>query len=269
MKTLALIFLLSIYGGAHAEVASALFRKSSEVTYDAQTKGLRELVVDLVNPALTKQLNDQMIFGHLNEVVFRIYWTAKPERVAVEIEGLPEGFREIKDELRAAMVGSLEYAIAPPIEKKFAGYTPRMELGKNNIVFMDDPTHLRPVLGYELGFEADGKLIQVMAKKPVGIVLTKNQYGKEAWSDGRYVLQRSETIAEEGPQVTQVTTQISYQAFAGIGLPVTVRTLTKQVVRPPGGNPEERLNEDVLTFKNHKVNDGSALKWFLGHATAK
>ena len=41
-----------------------------------------------------------MIFGKVNEVIFRTYWTANPERVAIEVIGLPEGFKEIKEELK-------------------------------------------------------------------------------------------------------------------------------------------------------------------------
>jgi hypothetical protein len=68
--------------------------------YSPQKKGVNDLVFEVSNKALTKTLNDQMIFGKLNHVSFTVYWTLKPERLAIEVNGLPEGFKEIKEELK-------------------------------------------------------------------------------------------------------------------------------------------------------------------------
>ena len=34
--------------------------------YSLKTKGIKEFVVDIENPKITKQINDQIIFGNVN-----------------------------------------------------------------------------------------------------------------------------------------------------------------------------------------------------------
>jgi hypothetical protein len=245
-----------------AQDVGTLFKEAADATYDPRVKGLRDLVVEMESPTITKQLNDQMIFGKVQEVVFRAYWTAEPERVGMEIEGLPEGFREVKEELKLAMVARLEHILPPPWERRYPGYQPKTDPAQPKVILFENPTGYQTVLAYEVRFDMDYRPRQVVAKRASGLVTTTLHHARESWSEGRYVLVRSETSAEEGPQRTTVLQELTYQSFAGVGLPVLVKTATKQTLQPPGAKPQVRTFEDVLTFKNHRVNSGAALSWF-------
>jgi hypothetical protein len=270
MKTMTLAFMFMFTCiSASAQDAANMMKNAEMKTYGPRLKGLKDLVVDLESPSLTKQLNDQMIFGRIQSLVFRIYWTAQPERVTVEIEGMPQGFREIKEELKAAMVGRLEAILPIPWDKKFAGYQPRIDAKKPKIAILTDPSNLRPIPEFEISFDAEGRIDTVLGKKPVGVTATTHSYSKFPWAESLGVITKSHTMIQEGPQMNEATTTISYQAVNGIGLPSSVTTKGKQTLQQPSGKPVERTAEETVTYKNYKVNTGEAMRWFLAAGAAE
>jgi hypothetical protein len=230
---------------------------------------LNDLVVDVVNPAITKQLNDQKIFGNIKEVTFRIYWTANPERVAIDVLGMPEGFREIKEELKAMVVRNLEIIIPIPLEKKYQGYQFKMSSKQLKTVVATDQTNMQTIPEFEIIMDAEGRVQEVVAKKPIGIVSTRFSWVKAPWSEPRSHLVETQTRSEEGPQRTEIKSATSWQIVSGIGLPTTIKTSTKQILSQPGqpNKPIERNYEEIVYFKNYKVNVGEAMKWFLGNSS--
>jgi hypothetical protein len=270
LKFLCVVMILSLPFAAIAQDALGYLQKADDVSHNPKHRGLKDLVVDLVSPQMTKQLNDQKIFGNIREVSFRIFWTAQPERIAIEVSGLPEGFREIKEELKAVMIGRLENIIPLPLDKKLQGYKFKSDTKKPRTVIATDTTSLRPIPEYELIFDTDGKLASMIAKKPVGLVTSTFTWAKAPWSEPRFYVTRTMTRSEEGPQLTETETDTSWQTIAGIGFPSTVKTRIKQILKQPGSpnKPIERSIDETLLFKNYKVNAGEAMKWFLGHSTA-
>lgn len=270
MKILFLLCAFFAASTAFSQDALGYLKKSDEITHNPKFRGLKDLVVDLVSPQMSKQLNDQKIFGNVQEVSFRIYWTAQPERIAIEVFGLPDGFREIKEELKAVMVGRLESIIPLALERKLQGYQFKLDPKKPRTVSAVDPSYQRPIPEYELTFDTDGKLATMVAKKPVGQASTTLTWAKAPWSEPRFYVTRMSARSEEGPQMTETETDTVWQVIAGIGVPTSVRTRIKQTLKQPGAGskPIERSIEETLNFKNYKVNVGEAMKWFLGHSTA-
>lgn len=270
LKFLCFIAVFTFAVNSFAQDANGYLQKADEVSHNPKFRGLKDLVVDLVSPQMTKQLNDQKIFGNIREVSFRIFWTAEPERIAIEVSGLPEGFREIKEELKAAMIGRLESIIPIPLDKKLQGYQFRIDAKKPRTVVATDSTHLRPIPEYELTFDPDGKLALMTAKKPVGVVATVFTWTKAPWSDPKFYVTRVSTRSEEGPQLTETESETTWLTVAGLGFPGAIKTRIKQTLKQPGSptKPIERSIEETLLFKNYKVNAGEAMKWFLGHSTA-
>lgn len=256
---------------ALAQDAEGVIHLSDEKNYTPRAKGLRDLVVDIVSPNLTKQLNEQMIFGNVQEAVFRVYWTAEPERVAIEVMGLPEGFAEIKQELKASMIGYLETVIPLPLSKRLASYKKRLDPKNSKVVIAEDTSHQMPIPVFEMTFAASGVIEKLVGKKPVGLVTTTYKYGQESWSDPRLVLLGTSTESQDGPQILQSTSEITYLATAGMGLPSMVKINTKQTIRAmtTTDKPIQRSQSDTINFKNYKVNAGAATKWFLGQAPPK
>lgn len=267
MLRLCFLLFLVFPWNSRAQDPVALLRTSDDKIYNPKAKGLTDLVVDVVDPQLTKQMNDQMIFGIVNEVSFRIYWTAKPERIAIEVLGLPEGFREIKEELKARAIGNFESIVPLPIEEKFKGYQLAKGAGAQRSIVATDKSGLAPIPEFVFNFDAESRLSQIVAKKAIGTQVTTLEWKKSPWSEPRSHALRAVSVAVDGPQSTEVSTETSWQVVAGIGLPVSVKTSTRQALKAPGQEkPVERKVEESIYFKNYKVNQGEAMKWFLGQS---
>ncbi len=250
---------------ASAQDPAAVLRASDERTYTPRVKGLKDVFFEMSSPEVTKQLNDQMVLGRVTDAVFRVYWTAQPERLDMDVKGLPAGFHEVKEELKASMASRFEHVVPVPLEKKFSSYQLRPVPGRTRFLIASDPKGLMPVPEFELEFDVEGRLQTSRAKKPVGTVVTRYTYGKFPWADSKGVLVKIEVVGEEGPLTTHSTVEITYETHAGIGLPSMVKSVSRQTLRPPGAtSPVERSTQEVLHLKAYRVNVGEGMKWFLG-----
>lgn len=267
----ALFFIVSFVSlQIFAQDGLPIIKGIDEKTYDPRLKGLTDIVVEIVNPSVTKQLNDQGSFGHINELVFKIYWTAQPERVGVDIIGLPEGFKEIKEELKMMIVNRLEHILPKPLEAKLSTYNLKLVQQNPPTVSATDKTHLSPVLEYVIQSDAEKKIVQMISKKPIGLITTKFTTNKYPWTDGKFVIEKIQSDAQEGPQQTFQTSETSYQVVQGIGVPLRVTNRTKQIIQQPDQQkPLEREIEEVISFNNYKINTAAAMKWFLSQGPKK
>lgn len=250
---------------AWAQDATSILRLAEDKAYTPRAKNLKDIVVDIVSPQLTKKLNDQLIFGKIEEAIFRVYWTAEPERIAIEVVGLPDGFKEIKEELKISMISHFERVIPVSLVKGLQAYNLKKDEKSPRVVNAKDLSHQLVIPEFELTFASSGVIEKLVAKKPVGTITTNFSYEKESWSDPRYVLVATKTESIEGPQKVEVSTEIAYLVTAGMGLPSVIKTVTKLSLKPlsPGANPIESSTTETIFFKDYKVNSGSATKWFL------
>lgn len=231
--------------------------------YSLKTKGVKDFVVDIESSKLTKQMNDQMIFGKVNEVVFRTYWTANPERIAIEVLGLPEGFKEIKEELKLTMMSVMDNLIPLPTVQRFAGY--KFHSGSTPKEFVaQDSTGIAMIQSYVLQFDNQDRLVNVIGKKPIGTLTITPKYEKESFADGKWVLHSMSTESAENGQTVKVVKELDYGRHQGIGVLTEVKITTEQ---GPGGNSKPLISEEELEFKNYKINTGEALKYFLGETS--
>jgi hypothetical protein len=231
--------------------------------YSLKNRGIKDFVVDIVSPKINKQLNDQLIFGRVDEVIFRTYWTANPERVAIEILGLPDGFKEVKDELKLSILSIVDAILPPTMQQRFAGY--KFSAGKTTQELeAKDTTGLAHVQSYIFQFDPTGRLIGIEGKKAVGELKIVPNYVKESFSDSKWVLKSLKTTQSENGQVITVKKDYSYGTSQGIAVVSRLSMQTEQEATKDGG---KALNfEENIEFKNYKINAGEALKYFLGDA---
>ncbi len=252
MKLFFFLFLVSFNLAAQVE----LLKTADQKSYTPRIKGISDLVVDVESDKIKNQLNELKTLGHIKKLVFKIYWTAQPERFAVEVIGLPEGFKEIKDDLRINVAKVFEDIIPVPLEKKFASFELTRKVPKN--VIAKDKNTLAPISSYELVFDANDRLEQVIANRPVGEMNTKYVYERTAFSDGKWVNKSQETIIKEAGQQVTIRKEVSYQAIGGMGFPTNIQVSTK-MTSDAGSNES---SED-FKFSNYQINKGDALKFFL------
>lgn len=267
MYKILLAILIILSGNIFAQDVASLIRSHEEKAYNPKYKALTDLVIDIESPLITAQLNDQMIFGAIKDLYFRVYWTSSPERIAVEIVGLPDGFNEIKYQLKQTILSKFETIIPMSIEKKFINYKFSNDNKDKKVINAKDEKALNEIPEYKLVFGKDGVLETIVGKKPVGTLETNIEWEKSEWSEPRMYTKRTSMTAVDGPQTLKVESEIEWKVFSRIGLPVQVRTRTTQQINIPGIESQENKSEEVINFKNPKVNIGEALKWFLANSS--
>lgn len=263
MKFVISFFLVLFSLNSFSQDPSAYLKKFDNKIYSLKNKGVKDFVVDIESSKLTKQINDQQLFGKVEELLFRIYWTAAPERLAIEVIGLPEGFKQVKEELKASIVGLLDNLIPQTTEQRFPGYKFSQGLKPREIV-AKDTTGIAPVPSFSLKFDEQERLVEVIGNKPVGSFKVSPVYQKEPFADGKWVLVSQTSISSENGQTMTIKKELSYGKSQGIGVVSDVNVSTEYKSLNPANKPV-RFSENI-EFKNYKINEGAALKYFLGEA---
>ena len=253
-----LIALLSL--NAWSQDPIAYLNNFDAKVYSLKTKGVKDFVVDIESSKLTKQMNDQMIFGKVDEVIFRTYWTANPERIAIEIIGLPEGFKEIKEELKLSILSQMDNLLPLTTVQRFAGYKFHTGATPKEVVAQDS-TGIASIQSYVMKFDAQDKMTEVVGKKVIGSLSITPKYEKDSFADGKWVLKSMTTNSSENGQTLVLKKELEYGKSQGIGVLSEVTVTTEQSF--PGA-PKPLITEESLEFKNYKINAGEALKYFLG-----
>jgi len=258
---LALICLFLITGTAFAQDPNAYLKNFESKIYSLKSKGVKDFVVDIESSRITRQVNDQQIFGKIESLIFRVYWTAAPERVAIEVVGLPEGFKEVKEDLKASVLPLLDHLIPQTFSQKFVGY--KFSQGPNQReIIAQDTTGIAPIPSFSLKFDSSDKLVNVTGNKAIGTLVVTPVYAKEVFADGKWVLTEEATNSSENGYSLSIRKILNYGKANGIGVLEEVEITTDQKFQSPEAKPV-KLKETV-SFKNYKINEGVALKFFLG-----
>ncbi len=259
----ALIFLL-LTSSAFGQNPESYLKIFDARIYSLKAKGVRDFVVDIESAQLSKQIKEEKLFGKAEELIFRTYWTAEPERLAIEVIGLPEGFRELKEGLKAQIAPLLENLFPLPTAQRLAGY--KLTLVKPREILATDTTGLAPVPSFVLKFDEQDKLTEVTGNRPVGTLVATSLYDRPAFADGKLALVEQTTLTTDGGSTLKVRKELAYGKVDGIGVLEEVEVTTEQVRDPKSSAIK---TADSVTFKNYKINAGVALRYFLGEAKAQ
>lgn len=257
-----LFFSLFIMTSAFAQDPSATLKAFDAKIYSLKTKGVKDFVVDIESSKLTKQMNDQQLFGKVEELIFRTYWTSQPERLAIEVIGLPDGFKEVKEELKMSMLQMMDNILPQTTEQRFAGYK-FVQKGPGEITAQDS-SGLAPIPSYTLKFDNQNALTEVVGHKPIGTLTVKPVYTKPSFAEGKLVLASQTTTSIENGQTLIVTKELEYDKAEGISVVSEVNISTEY--KGPGKDARSVKSNESIEFKNYKINDGTAFKYFLGES---
>ncbi len=258
-----LIFLL-LTSAAFAQNPESYLKIFDARIYSLKAKGVKDFVVDIESSQLSKQMKEEKLFGKTEEVIFRTYWTAEPERLAIEVIGLPEGFRELKDGLKAQISPLLDNLFPLPTAQRLVGY--KLTLVKPREILATDTTGVAPVPSFTLKFDEQDKLVEVAGMRPVGTLVTTPVYDRPAFADGKIALVEQSTVTTDGGSTLKVKKELTYGKVDGIGVLEEVEVATEQLRDPKASMIK---TTDTVTFKNYKINTGAALRYFLGEAKAQ
>jgi hypothetical protein len=259
MKIIICFLILTTW--SFAQDATIYLKNFDNRVYSLKTKGIKDFVVDIESSRLTKQVNVQQTFGKVEELIFRVYWTQDPERIAIEVIGLPDGFKEIKDELKFGILQLMDNLIPQTFVQRFAGY--KFSSNSPKVYLVRDATGVAAIPSFVLKFDEQDKLIEIIGNKPVGELEITPVFEKTAFSDGKWVLVKQTTKTNENGQFLTVTKELEYSKVQGIGTLSQVNFTTEH---RPGSEGKPVTQKDELKFKNYRINEGIALKYFLGDA---
>lgn len=255
------LFLALISFSAFAQDPNAYLKNFEAKIYSLKSKGVQDFSVDIESNKLTKQLNDQQQFGKINELIFRTYWTANPERMAIEVIGLPEGFKEVREGLKLSILAVMDNLIPQTFNQRFGGYK-FVQGTKPKEIIAQDTTGVAPIPSLLLKFDEQDKLIEVVGNRPVGTMNVSHKYSKESFADGKWVLMSQTTTSIENGQTITVEKELEYGKANGIGVLTDLSIKTSQ--KADVGNAKPFTVSETVSFKNYKINEGVALKYFLG-----
>jgi hypothetical protein len=259
-----LVLILALFSvAAWSQDPTVYLNNFDAKVYSLKTKGIKDFVVDIESSKLTKQLNDQQIFGKVKAVTFRTYWTANPERIAIEIIGLPEGFREIKEDLKLTVISLLDNLLPISTVQRFAGY--KFHTGVNPKEYIaTDSSGIANIQSYILKFDNTDKLVDVVGKKAIGTLNIVPKYEKDSFAGGKWVLKSLKTTVSENGQTFTTTKELDYATSQGMGVLSRVTIETEQKSEAPGAKTLK--SEESVEFKNYKISTGEAMKYFLGES---
>lgn len=261
----AFLLLIALTFNTWAQDPQATLKAFDNKIYSLKNKGVSDLVFEVSPESLTKQLNEEMIYGHLNDVRFKVYWTSNPERIAIEVLGLPEGFKEVKEELKARISTQLGVVLPIPTAQRFTGY--KIIQGKTpREVVAQDTSGVATIPKFFINFDAKDKIESIVADKFVGTMKTTYSYERESYSDGRWVYRGEKLESTEAGSKIIVAKNVNYSGVNGIQVPTKVRVTTEQQSL---ADSKSMKSEEVVNFENYKINTGAALKFFLGESAQK
>lgn len=234
-------------------------------SYGPIKNGLKDLTCEIRVEGLTKKLKEELVSLNIKEEIFyKLYWLY-PGKLDIVVEGLPKGFLELKANLKNLVINRVDYLIPQDLAKRLRSYQLEVKKLKNSTVVKGiDPTNNKAINKIELIFDGDETLKTYKSYSPLGYQESNFTYTKKSWSKNKLVLEATEAKSIQGPQVTEIDTEIKYENQVGFGFPEEISIKTTQYVVAPGKEEkkQERKGKTKISFSNYKINSGIAQEYF-------
>ncbi len=262
MKHLLLIISVTFCFAAHSV---ELIESFDLRTYDPLKNGLKDFSCEIRLKGLTERLKKELVSLDIkDEVYYKLFWIY-PGKLDLVVEGLPRGFQELRNNLKNLIVNRVDYLVPQKLGKRIRGYelTPQ-KTSSGTLVKAKDPANSKAVNKIELMFDKEGKLSTYKSYSPLGFQQSVFSYTKKSWSKNKWVLNEVKAKTIQGPQVTEIETEIDHENYVGYGFPEKILISTTQYVVAPGKDEkkQERTGQTELSFSNYKINAGEATKHF-------
>jgi hypothetical protein len=261
-----IIVFLQAYTQA-SDQAGELLKLNEVIMYNPVRFGLRDFVVHIRIEELTKILNDKMIFGKLEDVSFKLYWSF-PDKAFVEVLGLPAGFKEVKAQLQSLIFNRLDFIVPRTLATSVKGFKSKIlgsaAGGEKKIQFID-PTGLHEVREVVMTMKNTGPLSALVTVGALQSEQATFQYITLPCSQNKQLLESYKVKSTSAMSGLEVDHNIQYELKNGFCFPSTITSVTKQFLYSDSG---KRLNEqqrDLITtmqLTGHEINTGTAMTFF-------
>ncbi len=256
---IALLFNFGVSAQTIDEIEQYDLRSYSPVNY-----GLKDLVFEARISTLIDLLKERANISNIVDVYFKIYWIF-PGQYQIVVEGLPQGFEELKAELREVIKERLDYVIPIELSGKLRGYNLSYKEKTPEIKIEGiDPTQTKSINRIELTFESNGKLNRFQTFSPAGVTDSKISSSVKPWSHNKWVIDSLKIETLQGQFKNTTTNRLSYTTQSGVGLPEKIIVNTVQEVIVPAdykGKIEKAEMSSEIVFSKYEVNSGKAQRF--------
>ena len=134
MRYLLLAFFFSFSVSA-AQNADILINRFDRTLYNPKNLGLKKLFFEARIAGLTESLKARTIIEKINEIYYEVKWNNKTG-FTIEVIGLPQGFKEMKYQLKMLLADKLYFFIPLRIKDRVKDYTARARQ-ESNLIYVE------------------------------------------------------------------------------------------------------------------------------------
>ncbi len=235
-------------------------------SYAPQKVGVTDLVFEARIDNLTEMLTKNLAVGKLVDVSYKIYW-ASPSQYKIEVQGLPKGFAEVKQDLISLIRGKMEFVLPEKFMEKFKGYSLKAEsVSEGKLIRAIDPTYTMVTSEVDILMDKNGILKTIETKTTGPAVRSEFSYSPKSWSNNKLVLDKIVLRTMQTGVKLSTINDVEYLSVNGIGLPskITVRNISEATVPATKKEKEKKLKKEigsVIRFSKYEVNTGKALRF--------
>lgn len=266
MKIFILFFcLLSLPG--HGQSLPAPIDQFLNNIYYPLGDEINDLYFEVTEDDLTKSLNQKMVYGKLKDVFLKVYFTKK-DGWAVEVQGLGDGFKELKDTLISSLISPYLYLFQAGFREFFVGYDFTLRQDKLSYQGLDK-TQKKAHSEIKVSLGKNGEIISWEGIDVQGSTRITPKWTEAKWAKGKKVIEqvKTELISKSG-QFTSLT-EVDYQEVKGKGLPSKIEfTQTWPKGSKNGKDPLPPIERE-FNLRTYKVNEGVSQKYFAGLKNTK
>jgi hypothetical protein len=227
--------------------------------YKPNEAGVKDLVFVIKAPQLANTIKEKFALLKDSNPQYKVYWST-PDKVFIDVQGLPTGFKDLKNELRLAVVDKLEYIMPVALEKKIQGYDLRaQEMGAVKKLIAEDKTGRLDVNRLEFEINKAGQVVQIDSYGTRGPNRTNFTYSQT--ENNKWLISKIENTVERGPTKVITSNSLTYSKVSGFYFPEKLLSKTTQVVNVKDKIQKVELGSTEYLFEAYEVNSGKAQKF--------
>ena len=254
MRILFLTLLFS-FNALAVQNADILINRFDKNLYNPKNLGLKKLFFEARIAGLTESIKAKTILENIHEIYYEVKWNNKVG-FTIAVVGLPQGFREIKHQLKMLLADKLYFFIPLKIKDSVKEYQARVKAQNGNTqVTMIDTSNEKNISKVIMDFDKQGRLLTIDSHALGYRTKTTMTLDKEAWSRKKWVL--NELLLENIQRNMNSSTNysVSYKKVGKFAFPKVIDILTeiKTIADPKSG--ESKVLGQVkskITFSNFK-----------------
>lgn len=266
MRIFKWLLLIFAVGNIHAQSKIDELEQFEIRSYTPQLNGVKDLVFEARVDGLKEIIEKNLAVGKLNDLYFKVYWQ-HPNDFKIEVEGLPKGFKEVRDDLRQLIKGKLDFVIPEKISDRLQPYTLKVEpITEGKLLKAIDETYTLAVPEIDITFDKSGRMKYLETKMSANAVKTEFFHSPKSWSNNKLVLDKVQSISGVPGNAVIIINELEYANVNGFGMPAklnikNVIEYTTAATKTEKAKVQKKETNSVIRFSKYEINTGKASRF--------